>query len=47
MTTGQAAGFAAALAVQSGKKVRNIDIKTLQSILREVKMPIFVSELKQ
>ncbi|GHU20242.1 membrane protein [Betaproteobacteria bacterium] len=45
MTTGQAAGFAAALAVKSGRRVRDIDIKALQQLIRDAKMPLFVSEL--
>jgi hypothetical protein len=47
MTTGQAAGLAAALSVKSGKTIRNIDVKELQNMIRKEGMPLFVSELKE
>ena len=47
MTTGQAAGFAAALAVKSGKNVRDINIRDLQQMIRDTNMPIFVSEWEE
>ncbi len=47
MTTGQAAGFAAALSVKSGKTIRNIDVKELQNMIRNEKMPLFASELEE
>jgi hypothetical protein len=40
MSTGQAAGFAAGLAVKTGKQVRDIDIIKVQTQLKKVGMPI-------
>lgn len=42
MTTGQAAGFAAAIAVMSKKNVRDIEISRLQEELKKVGMPLKV-----
>lgn len=42
MTTGQAAGFAAAIAVKTEKTVRNIDVKLLQEEIKKTDMPIKV-----
>lgn len=47
MTTGQAAGLAAALAVKSGRNVRDIDVEELQRMIRAENMPVFVSELAE
>lgn len=44
MTTGQAAGFAAALAVKTGRNVRDVDIAALQQMIRDADMPVFVAE---
>jgi hypothetical protein len=40
MSTGQAAGFAAALAVKDGVPVRKLDVKKIQAELKKVNMPI-------
>jgi hypothetical protein len=40
MSTGQAAGFAAALAVKDGVPVRKLDVKKLQAELKKVNMPV-------
>ena len=40
MSTGQAAGFAAGVAVKSGKTVRNLDVGSLQKELEKSGMPI-------
>jgi hypothetical protein len=45
-TTGQAAGFAAAVAALTNSSVRNVDISQVQELLRQFKMPIKIGELE-
>ncbi|EKS29127.1 FAD-dependent oxidoreductase [Afipia felis] len=47
MATGQAAGFAASIAVSSNTTVRNISMEGLQAILRKAGMPLHASDLPQ
>lgn len=45
MATGQAAGVAAAVAVETGTTVRNVDVGRVQDILRKMSMPLKASEI--
>lgn len=45
MATGQAAGFAAAVACKSDKFVRNIDIKEVQTLLTQAGMPFHANQI--
>ncbi len=45
MATGQAAGVAAAVAVASGTKVRDVDVTKVQKILRKMNMPLKAEEI--
>jgi hypothetical protein len=46
MATGQAAGIAAAIALDSNTTVREVSIERLQAALREVGMPLYADELR-
>ena len=46
MATGQAAGVAAAVAVQSGTTVREVSVSEVQKRLRALGMPLFSEEVK-
>lgn len=45
MTTGQAAGIAAAVAIDSGVTVRQVNVKRVQELLRELGMPLHGEEV--
>jgi hypothetical protein len=45
MATGQAAGIAAALAVDAGVRVRDLPVERIQSVLRDLGMPIHGDEV--
>ncbi|MBW4092660.1 MAG: FAD-dependent oxidoreductase [Proteobacteria bacterium] len=45
MATGQAAGVAAALAVEQGRRVRDVPIAAIQEILRELGMPLHSNQI--
>lgn len=45
MATGQAAGVAAAVAIDTGSSIRNVDVKRVQEILRKMDMPLKASEI--
>lgn len=45
MATGQAAGVAAAVAIDGNATVRNVNIEAVQSALRELKMPLKAHEI--
>lgn len=45
MATGQAAGIAAAVAVEEGVLVRDVSVSRVQAILRELKMPLHAEEV--
>jgi hypothetical protein len=47
MATGQAAGIAASIAVGSNTTVRHVPTESLQSILREIGMPLHPEDLAQ
>jgi hypothetical protein len=46
MATGQAAGVAAAIAVEEGVTVRNVSVKKVQNALRKLNMPLHAAEVK-
>ena len=46
MATGQAAGVAAAIAIEDGVTVRNVSVKKVQAALRQLKMPLHAEEVK-
>lgn len=46
MATGQAAGIAAAIAVEGNSTVRNVPIDRVQSALRDIGMPLHADELR-
>jgi hypothetical protein len=46
MATGQAAGIAAAIALDSNTTVRGVSIERLQAALREIGMPLYADELR-
>jgi hypothetical protein len=45
MSTGQAAGIAAAIAIEDGVLVRDVSIKKLQQALRDIKMPLHAEDI--
>ncbi|WP_284041289.1 FAD-dependent oxidoreductase [Vreelandella olivaria] len=45
MATGQAAGVAAAVAIDTDNSVRNVDVKRVQEILRSMEMPLKAKEI--
>jgi len=45
MATGQAAGIAAAVAIDAGTTVRHAPVDRIQAILRELKMPLHANEV--
>lgn len=45
MATGQAAGVAAAVAIEEGVSVRNVPVPKVQAALRELGMPLFATEV--
>ena len=45
MATGQAAGIAAAVAIDEGVTVRKVSIEKVQAILRSLDMPLHASEI--
>lgn len=45
MTTGQAAGIAAAVAIDDGVPVRAVDVSKVQGVLREIGMPLHAEEI--
>ncbi|MCT8176263.1 MULTISPECIES: FAD-dependent oxidoreductase [unclassified Variovorax] len=47
MATGQAAGVAAAIAVETGMTVRQAPVAQIQQALRELGMPLLASEVRQ
>lgn len=46
MATGQAAGVAAAVAIEEGVSVRNVPVKKVQDALRKLNMPLHAEEVK-
>jgi hypothetical protein len=46
MATGQAAGVAAAIAVEEGVRVRDVPVKKVQAALRELGMPLRAEEVR-
>lgn len=46
MATGQAAGVAAAIAIEDGVSVRQVNVGKVQAALRELKMPLHAEEVK-
>ena len=46
MATGQAAGVAAAIAVEENVTVRKVPIKKVQDALRKLNMPLHAEEVK-
>jgi hypothetical protein len=46
MATGQAAGIAAAIALDGNTTVRGVSIERLQAALREIGMPLYADELR-
>ncbi|MGH6640090.1 MAG: FAD-dependent oxidoreductase [Polaromonas sp.] len=46
MATGQAAGIAAAVAIDEGVTVRKVPVKKVQAILRALDMPLHASEIR-
>lgn len=46
MATGQAAGVAAAVAIEEGVTVRNVPVKKVQDALRKLNMPLHAEEVK-
>jgi hypothetical protein len=46
MATGQAAGIAAAIAVEEGVRVRDVPVKKVQAALRELGMPLRANEIR-
>jgi hypothetical protein len=46
MATGQAAGVAAAVAIEEGTSVRDVPVKKVQDALRKLKMPLHAEEVK-
>ena len=46
MATGQAAGVAAAIAIEDHVTVRNVSVKKVQAALRQLKMPLHAEEVK-
>ena len=46
MTTGQAAGIAAALAIDAGVSVRDVPVDQIQAVLRALGMPVHGDEVK-
>lgn len=47
MATGQAAGVAAAVAVESGTTVRQVSVAEVQKRLRALGMPLFSEEVTE
>lgn len=45
MSTGQAAGVAAAIAIDAGARVRDVPVARVQAVLREWKMPLHPEEI--
>ena len=45
MATGQAAGVAAAVALEAGSTVREAPVARIQEILREMKMPLHCNQV--
>jgi hypothetical protein len=46
MATGQAAGLAAAIAIEEGVPVRKVTVSKLQAALRKMDMPLHAEEVK-
>jgi hypothetical protein len=46
MATGQAAGIAAAIAIDQGVTVRRVDVARVQAALRRLDMPLHASEVR-
>ena len=46
MATGQAAGIAAAVAIDEGVTVRKVPVAKVQAILRSLDMPLHASEIR-
>lgn len=47
MATGQAAGIAAAVAIDAGVTVRRVDVKKVQAVLRAISMPLHADEIRE
>ena len=45
MSTGQAAGIAAAIAIEDGVLVRNVAVKKVQQALRDIRMPLHAEDI--